>query len=1139
MSFLADLHIHSHFSVATSKDCDPEHLVLWACLKGITLVGTGDFTHPGWREELGQKLIPAEEGLYRLKPELEQAVLREIPPPCHRAVRFVLSSEISSIYKKGNRTRKVHNCILVPSLDDACAISERLEQIGNIHSDGRPILGLDSRLLLEIMLEKCPHGIFIPAHVWTPHFSLFGAYSGFDALEECFEDLSCHIHALETGLSSDPAMNWRVSALDRYTLVSNSDAHSPRNLAREANILDCPLSFPALRSALEDKEEGQFLGTVEFFPQEGKYHFNGHRGCGVRMDPEETIRAGGICPVCGKKVTLGVMHRVVELADREAGYRPEGAPPFSSVIPLPEILADYLGCGVGTKRVRQAYFGLIHNLGPEWEILTQTPFEELTRHAGPSLAGGIIRVRSGKVTIRPGFDGEYGTIEVFSPRERESQRGLFAVQTEPGIVNCARNAPEGKEGAIPGRRGRRSSSPPLPHDVPGSEEKSEGESPLSLLNASQRTCVQSPTGPVLVIAGPGTGKTRTLSLRILHLVREKGVSPAGIAAITFTNKAAKEMADRLDALMGHPPSPEARPFIGTFHNLCLHLLRRFGNARHFILFHTYDSLALIGRILEKRDAEKSVKPGECLRAISLIKTADCDGNSATGCDPIILDIYEEYQAGLKRYGALDYDDLIINTVRLLRDDEGTAARIRASYTHILVDEFQDVNPVQYALVILLTGNGAENLFLIGDPNQAIYGFRGADNRLFFRIQEEFPGVQIHSLEENYRSCAPIIESALHVIRRNPQPLPVRLRSIRGEGPLIKLLSLPSERAEGIAVAKEISSLMGGIDMLQAHGETGPSARPATFGTQGGYGFSDFAVLTRTGNQADVLEECLVKEGIPYRVAGNQDILENPLVRQVLALLRWCHNPSDEHSFLQAIDLPVIPLDKREKRAIIDILPRDDGDAAQEGVKKDSSAFRSLINTLTERGMEQAVEALSRYHRMAEGESPAGFVNQVTAGLASHEECSPHARDLRRLGLLAEEFPDVASFLEGVTLCREGDISWRGIGGRRDSEMVNLMTLHAAKGLEFPVVFVCGCEEGLLPYRHRTRPAPLDEERRLFYVGMTRARDCLYLSWCAHRTGRADAGPSSFLTDIPETLSERAVYSPPPSKRPAIRQLGLW
>ncbi|MGA1844725.1 MAG: UvrD-helicase domain-containing protein [bacterium] len=1132
MSFLADLHIHSHFSVATSKDCDPEHLVQWACVKGITLVGTGDFTHPGWREELGQKLIPAEEGLYKLKPELEQAVLREIPATCHRAVRFVLSSEISSIYKKGNRTRKVHNCILVPSLDDACAISERLEQIGNIRSDGRPILGLDSRLLLEIMLDECPQGVFIPAHIWTPHFSLFGAYSGFDTLEECFEDLSCHIHALETGLSSDPAMNWRVSALDRYTLVSNSDAHSPKNLAREANILDCPLSFPALRSALKDKDKGEFLGTVEFFPQEGKYHFDGHRGCGVRMDPEETIRAGGICPVCGKRVTLGVMHRVVELADRESGYRPEGAPPFFSVIPLPEILADYLGCGAGTKRVRQAYFGLIHKLGPEWEILTKTPEDELTRHAGPSLAGGIIRVRSGEVTIRPGFDGEYGTIEVFSPRERESQRGLFAAQAEPGIANCARNAPEEKQGAIPGRRGRRSSSPSLSHDAPGSE----GKSPLSLLNASQRACVQSPSGPVLVIAGPGTGKTRTLSLRILHLVGEKGISPARIAAITFTNKAAKEMADRLDALMGHPPSPEQRPFIGTFHNLCLHLLRRFGNARHSILFHTYDSLALIERILKKRQTGKSLKPGECLHAISLIKTADCEGNSATGCDPLLLDVHEEYQAGLKRYGALDYDDLIINTVRLLRDDEETAARIRSCYTHILVDEFQDVNPVQYALVILLAEKGGENLFLIGDPNQAIYGFRGADNRLFFRIQEEFPTVRILSLEENYRSTTPIIESALHVIRRNPQPLPVRLTSARGEGPCIRILSLPSEKAEGIAVAKEISSLMGGIDMLQAHGETGPSARPSIFGTPEGYGFSDFAVLTRTGNQADVLEECLMKEGIPYRVAGNQDILETPLVRQVLALLRWCHNPLDEHSFLQAIDLPVIPLGKGEKRAIIENLPKE---IAQGSGTEDSSSFRSLIDFLTGRGMERTAEALSRYHCMAEGESPAGFVNQIIAGLASHEECTPHARDLRRLGLLAEEFPDVPSFLEGATLHREGDISWRGIGGRRDSEMVNLMTLHAAKGLEFPVVFVCGCEEGLLPYRHRTRPAPLDEERRLFYVGMTRAKDRLYLSWCAHRIGRADAGASSFLADIPEALFERDIYSPGPSKRPAVRQLGLW
>lgn len=315
--FIADLHIHSKYSRATSRDCDTAHLDFWARRKGIHLLGTGDFTHPAWRAELAEKLIPAEEGLYRLREEyrLPDSIGGQSLSP-----RFILSGEISSIYKKNGRTHKVHNVILLPSLEDAEALAHRLESIGNIHSDGRPILGLDSRDLLEITLEACPQAVFIPAHIWTPHFSMFGAFSGFDTVEECFGDLSEYIHAVETGLSSDPPMNWRVSALDRFTLVSNSDAHSPAKIGREANLLDTDLSYPALAKAIQTGEG--LVGTVEFFPEEGKYHLDGHRACGCRLTPSQTAAYGGRCPVCGKKITIGVQHRVEELADRPEGFRP-------------------------------------------------------------------------------------------------------------------------------------------------------------------------------------------------------------------------------------------------------------------------------------------------------------------------------------------------------------------------------------------------------------------------------------------------------------------------------------------------------------------------------------------------------------------------------------------------------------------------------------------------------------------------------------------------------------------------------------------------------------------------------------------------------------------------------------------------
>ena len=295
--YIADLHIHSRFSRATSRDCDLPHLDWWARRKGIQLIGTGDFTHPAWRAEMREQLVPAGEGVYALR---EGLTMEGTAPGA--APRFVVTGEISCIYKRHGRTRKVHNLILLPSLEAAEELSVRLEAIGNIHSDGRPILGLDSRDLLEITLDTCPEAVFIPAHIWTPHFSLFGAFSGFDAIEECFEDLTPYIHALETGLSSDPPMNWRISALDGYALISNSDAHSPAKLGREANLLDIEPSYAGLSDALQGRSPAALTGTLEFFPEEGKYHWDGHRACGLCLEPGETEACGGRCPVCGKKM---------------------------------------------------------------------------------------------------------------------------------------------------------------------------------------------------------------------------------------------------------------------------------------------------------------------------------------------------------------------------------------------------------------------------------------------------------------------------------------------------------------------------------------------------------------------------------------------------------------------------------------------------------------------------------------------------------------------------------------------------------------------------------------------------------------------------------------------------------------------
>lgn len=409
--YIADLHIHSRFSRATSRDCGLPHLAFWAHRKGIGLLGTGDFTHPAWRQELWAQLVPAGEGVYTLRREYRL-------PESGDGPRFVITGEISSIYKRGGKTRRVHNLILLPSLEAADALSARLEAVGNICSDGRPILGLDSRDLLEMALETCPDAELIPAHIWTPHFSMFGAFTAFETVEECFDDLAPHIHAVETGLSSDPPMNWRVPALDGLTLVSNSDAHSPAKLGREANLLDTERSYPALLRAI--RTGAGFGGTIEFFPEEGKYHLDGHRSCGVCLTPAQTLERGGLCPVCGKKLTVGVEHRVEELAARPEGFRPPGAKPFERLIPLPEVIAASMGFSAAGKKTAAVYEELLRELGSEFYILRKAPVEDIARVAGPVAAEGVRRLRRGEAALRPGFDGAYGTVTLLSSEEREA-----------------------------------------------------------------------------------------------------------------------------------------------------------------------------------------------------------------------------------------------------------------------------------------------------------------------------------------------------------------------------------------------------------------------------------------------------------------------------------------------------------------------------------------------------------------------------------------------------------------------------------------------------------------------------------------------------------------------------------------------
>ncbi|MFH1092090.1 MAG: UvrD-helicase domain-containing protein, partial [Pseudomonadota bacterium] len=745
MKLIADLHIHSRFSRATARNLNLPTLDLWASKKGLAVIGTGDFTHPGWRAEIEEQLLPAEEGLFRLKPQLALDGGGE--------TRFVLSVEISSIYKKKGQVRKVHNLILMPDLDAARSLTRRLATLGNVTSDGRPILGLDARDLLEICLDASPDVFFIPAHIWTPWFSLLGSRSGFDSVEECFEDLSEHVYALETGLSSDPPMNWRLASLDRYVLVSNSDAHSPDKLGREANLFDTDLSYPALVRAMMG--QGGFRGTVEFFPEEGKYHLDGHRSCGRRLAPEETWSLGGLCPVCGKPVTVGVLNRVLELADRPAGVKPEGAYDYVSLVPLSEVLGEVLDVGPKSKRVSEVYEDLLQKLGPELFILQEAPLEDIAEAGSELLAAAVGRMRAGKVLAQAGYDGEFGRIRVFEPGERQKlcgQNELF-----PGGRTTGEKRAPGKVRLRVIKGGKSSSTAAPEPEVPL---LSLSDPLLDDLNPEQREAVTFEHGPLGIVAGPGTGKTLVLTRRAAWLVREGLAAPEEILGLTFTRQAAGEMSERLAKIMPFRPDVK-RVSIMTFHALGLEILARILGERPKVL-------AEEERLTVAKRAAKN-SPFKAPELINLISQAKQKLKGPGDVqDEELARAYGRYEVSLAALGAVDFDDLVLKAVGHLSEDAGRAKKA-AGYKWLLLDEYQDINQSQYQLTRLLAPGSEPDLTVIGDPDQAIYGFRGADSSFFDKFQEDFPQGRIVELTRNYRSTDTILKASSQVISHNPGP----------------------------------------------------------------------------------------------------------------------------------------------------------------------------------------------------------------------------------------------------------------------------------------------------------------------------------------------------------------------------------
>jgi len=1178
----------------------PEVLDRWARAKGLGVIGTGDFTHPGWLAELKEKFIPAEEGFFVLSPDIQRQAaqdptLQEIPQPTEvegldvpAQTRFILSAEISTIYSVGGRVRKVHHVILAPNFQSVDRIRGTLDRLGNLNSDGRPILGIDSRDLLEIVLEADAACVLIPAHIWTPWFSALGSKSGFDSIQEAYRDLADHIFAIETGLSSDPPMNWLCSSLDSYAIVSNSDAHSPEHLGREANRFDTELSYSALTVALREAagkgressgveagrgpilprgedggaretpragspsfegvegawllgdgipgraghpfspeaagglegEEKGFLGTIEFFPQEGKYHFDGHRKCGVALNPVETARIGGLCPVCGKPLTVGVMNRVIALADRTNLEERPRRTYFVSLVPLREILSELLGMGPASRAVEGKYGELISSLGPELWILADAPLEQVARKGGASLAEGIRRMRERRVYVEEGYDGEYGRVRVFSASSSEGKGASIRSEREKTLfplmeeIESKEEAPRPRDlldfdirelSALKAATGGAKTS--LQKLRTGEPQQSEPGSagPLdsfSRLNPEQRRAVEHGEGPLLILAGPGTGKTNTLTHRIAHLI-EKGIPPERILALTFTNKAAEEMRDRLQRILrgGEGPirstnssDPNRSVWIGTFHSFGLTILRefchRFGRTEDFLLLWEEDRERILRTFLDEQEKKKP------------------NANSL-------------YKETLRRLNAFDLEDLLELPVTLLEEERGVRETLRQRYAHIFVDEYQDVNELQYRLLRLLAPDGKANLTVIGDPNQAIYGFRGADVRFIRQFTTDYPHATVLSLSTSYRCPDAVLKASFQVLESSGKEEREPLRSGIPSDVKIRVSEHPSDASEAEFVARTIEALTGGIRFFSID-----SGMADDFSE--GCDLGEIAVLCRTSHQMEILQKAFHDHAIPYVRVGEQSSFREEPGAFFLDLARYLCYPTNP--YLRELSVERLQALYRQKESSFPGTPEE------------------LLNQLVQGRITPSRDEIA-----------------LSQTIPPFRELS--ARDLllnliEVLGFTASipEWPHepLAEFLCRVALrSAQDDLPYR-------TTRVTLSTIHGVKGLEFDCVFLTGCEDGLLPYTlfnrsdlqvnpfqkgkevssgntgTKVREDDLEEERRLFYVGMTRAKKYLFLTRAKRRFlfGREyRLEPSPYLQAIEEELLHRLEEQG--KKRPKDPQLSLF
>ena len=1028
--FTADLHIHSRFSRATSKNLTIRNLAAWGGLKGLSVLGTGDFTHPEWLAEIEDQLEDNGKGLFTLK--APRGLESEIPTydgEIPGRTRFMLQTEISSIYKRGGKVRKVHNLVFMPDLDAVKRFNEKLGEVGNLASDGRPILGLDSRDLIDMVLECHPMAFLVPAHIWTPWFSLFGSKSGFDSVRECFGDYSNEIFAMETGLSSDPEMNWTWSELDRMKLISNSDAHSGEKLGREANLFRSEISYEGIYRALRGEGLGnKFLGTVEFFPEEGKYHLDGHRKCGVVMDPHETIARDGICPVCGKPVTVGVYNRILELSDREEPVQPAGAPGFASLIPLKEILSEVVGVGPTSKKVNKLYMQLLREFGNELDILQRVPAEDLNRYSC-HLGEGLSRMRDGRVIRKSGFDGEYGVISVFSEKER--------AQIKNGATLISLSRPK----ARPDVGERAAPCPTL-------SVAKQDDGPITF-NEAQQTAIDAGPGPVLVLAGPGTGKTQTLMGRVGRLIDE-GIRPRRILALTFTRRAAQELRTRLKALRGdNAEMPQA----GTLHSLCFDYWK-----------HAYSETPIVLPEISAKKLFAEVNPDfEGKNLDHFWNRYTMARERLEALPPEMEEAHINYGNQKNHWDLVDYTDLL----EFMLEQTG-APTFHMPYTDVLVDEVQDLTPLQLAVIKGISREDGEGVFCIGDPKQSIYGFRGAVDDAEARLKEFWPELDRVTLTENYRSGQTILDAAGNLFPETPH-----LNAHRDVKATVHLFEAPDALREATWISDKIKGLIGATSHSITDQEGAGDLAPG-----------DIAVLVRFKALIPPLEKALKRAGVPVSIPEMEGFWQEPRVASIL-----------------------------------------------------QAAEQFLGMTLT--GAEDVLDVPD--HIIAKG--PVG----LAAYLSETPPFDQFFWESRQFKELKKEFDNRGGW--------QGLVNWVSLQTeleliRKSAEKVQIMTLHAAKGLEFEAVFMPGLEEGILPFAGMDlltakvtltpgRGQRFAEERRLMFVGMTRAKRNLYISRADRRQlyGKTLNLPESrYLREIPESLVTKSALAA--RKVTKEKQLGL-